>query len=504
MIHKPRNAEAVDTVFNNLQKKERETEAERLLETPGQRNGHDHWKAISDAVLEKDIMELRSKLHGIAESGNFAESDFNTPFDLTGKTVIPGDLSQWTEEDVDFDDFQEPLPRIHIHNHSRVLTENTHYFYREQNPPTAQNSFPAGEEEPDAEWLALEAALKEGDIIDLRRKLKQIERSVSLHRYSEEEIQNFLEGKMTPEEVRLFRDELSFTPELKADVDLSIGVGQAVGETDIMALRETLSGIIGREHSSSRNLEEIEAFLGDGMDDEARGAFVDEMSENRDLRAQVKLVRELDTALGEKDILGLRDALRKIPGDVYRQEKKSLIPALRKGNKKALYPIVAALFILMLGISSILKMMSDDSRAIYDFYYTVPRAPVVFRAAAGAGDGGLYEGLKQFNQGNYHTAILYLGETEGDPVNPAARFYAGASHQALREFGSAVTEYEMVIRHNDNLFLEQAEWYYALCQVGEGRPELAETSLKAVIRRNGYYHKQASSLLQKINKKKRP
>ena len=72
MIHKPRNAEAVDTVFNNLQKKERETEAERLLETPGQRNGHDHWKAISDAVLEKDIMELRSKLHGIAESGNFA------------------------------------------------------------------------------------------------------------------------------------------------------------------------------------------------------------------------------------------------------------------------------------------------------------------------------------------------------------------------------------------------------------------------------------------------
>ncbi len=501
MTHKPRKAASLETVFNDLPINGKHTqEAESLRNIPGTHNGHDHWKEIGDAISEKDIMEFRDLLQKIEINGNSEHPDPGTPFDLACNTDLHELEGLWPDDESEAPETMEPLPRIHLHHHRRIASETTHYFYKDQGAAASLDSSSPEEDDGDAAWLALEEAMRENDVISLRDTLRQIGKHVSSHQYTTEEIENYLEGTMNPAETALLEEELTQSQALRADINLSLEVEKAAGETDIMSLRETLGKVFSRENSTSMDLAEIEAFLYDEMDDAARSGFVNELLENRDLKSEVELVREIDTALSEKEVMALRDSLRQVSGEVYREVRKTVLPVSGLKNKTRM-ATVAALFLLLLGISSVLKFGAGGGDDLYNTYFSSPHAPGVFRSTDLQADRVFSEGLKLYNQGHYNSALLYFRDAlHGEQGSPAAGFYAGASYQQLKQFTSAISAYDKVITHNNNLFVEQAEWYTALCYVGSGNLVLAGNQLEAVIRRGGFYKKDASGLLKRIRK----
>jgi hypothetical protein len=68
----------------------------------------------------------------------------------------------------------------------------------------------------------------------------------------------------------------------------------------------------------------------------------------------------------------------------------------------------------------------------------------------------------------------------------------------LNKYPKAVTEYSKVIDHGNNMFIEEAEWYKALCYLKMNKRAEAKKELLAVIDRRGHYQKDAKAILRKL------
>ncbi|MDX9697747.1 MAG: hypothetical protein RBT49_18285, partial [Bacteroidales bacterium] len=101
--------------------------------------------------------------------------------------------------------------------------------------------------------------------------------------------------------------------------------------------------------------------------------------------------------------------------------------------------------------------------------------------------------------GNYEKAIeLYDIAIKEETEKFVFHFYKGASLQNMNKLEEAIPEYNQVIKHGDNMYLEEAEWNKSMCYLKLGNKELAKTQLEAIMARNGYYKKDAKAVLKRI------
>lgn len=89
------------------------------------------------------------------------------------------------------------------------------------------------------------------------------------------------------------------------------GLEEAILETDILNLRETLQHV-AKSVEPQYSVEEIDDFLNGEMGDEILAEFETEMEQNSALMAEVEMHRELEAALEEVDVMDLRNEIRNI------------------------------------------------------------------------------------------------------------------------------------------------------------------------------------------------
>jgi len=82
--------------------------------------------------------------------------------------------------------------------------------------------------------------------------------------------------------------------------------------------------------------------------------------------------------------------------------------------------------------------------------------------------------------------------------NPVFDFYKAASLQKLDKLDGAIAGYTKVIRHGDNMFIEESEWYRSLCYLKQGNEQKANTELLAVINRRGHFENEAKSVIRRL------
>lgn len=469
-------------------------------ETP---NETDLWKEVGEAILEHEIMNLRDQLHGILEQEPPGKSEFSEMFDLTESLDGNSLLEKLPDSSQEITGVQAPLPRIHVHNHKRAGNETTHLLYREQLKPLNGEQGEMDSTDYDEEWTMMEEALTEEDIIELRDRLQQIASSVSLHDYTLEEIENYKDGAMEPEDEERFREELTLNRRLHTDYRLSAEIEEALTEPEIISLRDSLKEITGKRNFHTREVSEIEAFLNGELDGAQDEVFAEEMINNKHLKKDVRLVKDVNDALSEGDIFELRDELQEIAGNIHIREKQSVIPLKAPRRKKRQFGIVAALLVCVLGISSLIRL-NGGGENLYDEYYEIPVAVAPFRAASQENTPTLEQGFKLYTRKDFSGSLNYFENIlRNDSGNIIARFYAGASYQNLNKLEDAIINYDRVIRHNDNLFVEQAEWYRALCYLGLHNYQAAESHLEAIIDRKSYYGKEALLLYKSLKKKEK-
>lgn len=501
MTHEPKMSRLLDDYLQGLMNDDQILEFEKQLEEDSQL--HEDLMLIQEieaAISETDTNQLRMQIKSVMNHETIPSEKLSAQFNLAEETNLEGFVDQMPLNQ-DVVDYLEALPKIHIENHHRNDAEVLHQVYKDQQKKTEiiedEDSFMLSDE-----WYDMEEAIQEKDIMNLRESLKQIQVSVHAHNYSIEEMESYIEGTMSSYQLGLFEEELSVNAALNADVELLFDLDEALSEADIFELRESVQSIMATETSSSHSLAEIESFIYDELDEEIRDSLANELYENDDLRAELNLIRELDEALSEKDILQLRDELRNLSVEMSVIEEKSFISFNHTSIGLKRFASVAAVLLMILGSSLMIRFLATPSGSLSDLYNESPIAITSFRTAVPDLNSQLLNGFELYNNNDFSGALNYFQKVlELDSDNPAAHFYLGASHQNLEEFGKAVTNYKSVIEHNDNIFVEQAEWYMGLCLIQLNDKQKAMTVLEAIISREGFYQEKADALLKKLKRK---
>lgn len=476
-----------DYCMDNLdqaEKKEFETE---LKSNSKLRDEVKFEREIQSATTENDVLNLREKLKEV----ELQTQNGKTPFDLLDdfdniqqltETIPPEELLK----------FYDSLPKAHVYQHELVSNENIHEFYREQNVSDMDDEGILDEfEDSEIELDGLEEALLEKDVLNLRDTLSKVSSSVR-GQCSTEEIDRYLAGELVGQELERFEQELAVNSILQREVEIHRELESALLELDVMNFRNEIAHLMETETSWNVTEKQIEDYIAGELEGEDLEVFKTELNENAGLKAELALRKNVDKAIGENDVLMFRDRLQDVKKDVESKEIKSFIPDT-KVQHIHWWRAGVAVVVLLVAFTGLLR---NNTGNIYEKYYQAPEwAP---QRSVAADLGILQKANSCFVNGEYEEAlVLYDKAIKENNEKFVFQFYKAASLQNMERFDEAIPEYSRVIKHGDNMFVEEAEWYRALCYVKLGKKDSAREQLLAIINRNGYYASDAKAVLRK-------
>ena len=390
------------------------------------------------------------------------------------------------------------FPKIHLYQHQIAGKENIHQFYKEQFGSESVSNEESGFTKYEEDLFAdIQNALEENDITDLRANLMQLAQSLPAHQYSAEEIEDYIYNQMDAELKAQFEEELVINPVLASEVRLIKEIDIAGAESDIISLRASLNEIQKSEFQATASIEELESYINSEFSDEELASFEAELTSNQKLQEEIDLVKNIDLALNETDVMQLRSNLQRIAGEIASTKQTERSFAGRFKAKRIVLSTVAASLILLLGITGIMSRQSQND--IYQNFYTKYEATGIVRSADVADNKILTEALQKYNDQDYNAAVDLFNEIIArDENNMVGHFYAGASLQETGKYPDAIKEYETVIIDKDNLFTEQAQWFIGLCYLQTNENKKAYQQFKKIAKNEGYYQQKAQAILNKI------
>ena len=454
---------------------------------------------VKQALAEKDVINLREKLNQIVQNQTEKEmiGIFNS-FNFGLSEEFSSHKNLGNQPSTDLQNITQSFPKIHLYQQQIASKENIHQFYKEQ-----FNSDSIAEDEtltPYEEDLFIEIqnALEENDILDIRANLKQIAQSMPAHTYSVEEIDSYVYNQMESELRSQFENDLNTNAALAHDVQIIKDIDLACKETDIMNLRATLNKIQKTEFQSSYRVEEIEGYIYNELSEEEMASFETELSSNKSLADEIELIRNIDLALKESEVIQLRNNLQDIAAKIASEKQTELSFITRFKARKVILSSVAASLILLLGITGLLTRQASQDK-LYQKFYAAYHISGTNRSANESADQTLSIALQKFDNQDYEVTIGLLNEvTSRNQNNMVAHFYTGASLQETGKYQDAISEYQKVIVDKDNLFIEQAQWYIGLCYLQTNENKKAYKQFKKIAENQGFYQPKAQAILRKM------
>jgi len=458
---------------------------------------------VEQAMCEQDIISLRNTLNQIVQ--NQTESAYNeniSVFDSFSFGLTEEFSSQKSSNAQlnpnDIFNFGHSFPKIHLYQHIIAGKENIHQFYKEQFETNSVSNEESGFSQIEEELFAdIQNALEENDIFDLRANLMQVAQSIPAHQYSVEDIEDYIYNQMDSDLMAQFEQELTINSDLASEVRLNKEIDLAGAESDIMNLRASLNKIQRSEFQSSASIEELESYIHSELSNEELASFEAELTSNQKLMDEIELIKNIDLALSETDVMQLRNNLQNIASEIAanKQTERSFVGKFKA--KRIVLSTVAASLILLLGITGIMSRQSQGD--IYQKFYTKYEATGIVRSANLTANKTLSEALQKFENQDYNAALdLFTEVITRDQNNMVGHFYTGVSLQETGKYQNAIKEYETVIIDKDNLFTEQAEWYIGLCYLQTNENKKAYKQFKKIAKNEGFYQQKAQSILNKI------
>jgi len=456
-------------------------------------------KEIDEAMGEKDIILLRNQLKNISgrtakTSENEHLTDAEAYFGLSEEVFNPVNLQVEGEQELQIGNY---LQKLHIKNHQISSREVVHDLFSEKEEMAeADNQLMSPEDE--LFFDEVRNAMSEKEVIDLRANLKSIAGSVSIHERTFNEIEDFIDGELDDEIVALIREEMLANPALADEIELHSEVSNAVEETEIMKLRRGLRAIMSHEYSHSKSIGEIDNYINDEMDENTLRHFEEELLENSGLADDLLFHKDVDRAVAEADVMVLRAKLQRL--SLEEQEKSSEMLGVSSPKRKNLFWYAAASAIVaMFAIASLLSDTPKSDQQLYASYYQPYKIGSNVSRSAVSSTDNMNIAIREIDKGNYSSALVMLEKASkaGDD-GFSISFYSGVALQELGQYKSAINSFTEVVRHGDNLLVEQSEWYIGLCYLRFEERDKALKQFKNIVARNGYYRDKSNKLLKQL------
>lgn len=247
----------------------------------------------------------------------------------------------------------------------------------------------------------------------------------------------------------------------------------------------------------------IEKYLEGKLDSKELKWFRAEMSSNPDLAREIQLRREVNRALKEKDVIDLREQLE----NIHETISADSIPYERRLHRnKVLWASVAsvAVLITLSILAYFLMFRTYSNEKLFNMYYEKYEGSSIVRSGIINPDDIFTQAVQSYNNNDYDRAVILFEQVlEKDSLNMTANMDLGISKMEKEKYDEAKKPFKSIINHNDNLFVEQAEWYLALCYLVTNNTARAKDLFEKILNNSSYNYKKAGEILQKLHHEKK-
>ena len=271
---------------------------------------------------------------------------------------------------------------------------------------------------------------------------------------------------------------------------------------DFAMIKYTLkvcSYVLSKFIKMDKNKHLISKYLEGEMDPIEATGFEEALERNPELKEELDLFREVEHAIADTEVLDLRAQLDEIHEELSPQLEK----LTRKSSKRVLrYAVAASIAVFIsLGTYSLFFKKMNNTKIVSEFYkpYDVT---LVNRSANAHISPLLREALYKYENRQYKAAIgLFQEILEINPQMTASYLYSGISYLEIKEFVNAEESFQAVIDHDDNLYMEQADWYLGIVYLLTDQKEKARVQFQKIKADDGYYRDEAAKILRKLKRK---
>ena len=240
----------------------------------------------------------------------------------------------------------------------------------------------------------------------------------------------------------------------------------------------------------------IQPFLDGELSREELDWFNQELQSNAVLAEDIKLYREVDSAIREQDVMELRDQLDVIHNSIGDPTKE---PAQHSRIRKVLSYGVIVLLSILISFGILLKVQHKKltNEQIYQRHYEPYEVTMIYRS--GETQSLINLAQSKYDAQDFFGAIEIYEQILGkEPGDMESNLYSGISYLETEQYSKAENRFGTIIDHNDNLFIEQAEWYLGFCYLRTGKNLEARSHFKEISKGDGSFNKKARKIMRSI------
>jgi TolA-binding protein len=239
----------------------------------------------------------------------------------------------------------------------------------------------------------------------------------------------------------------------------------------------------------------IERYNAGEMNIAERQWFEKEIEGNERLRNEVNLRKKTDMLLKNQNIISLRNKL----SDIEKRRKEAAVPV--KNARKHAYTRYAAVIavVLLAGGALLFTGKAPDRDNLVSRYYKPYDPPAAQRSGRAPDNADFTLALEFYNTHDYANAAVFFNKVlASNPGDMQAEILNGVSNFEEKKYPEAKSSFVKVITDNNNLFIETAKWYLALCYINTNEKEKALSQLKTIIKEGGIYAADAKKISKKL------
>jgi tetratricopeptide (TPR) repeat protein len=237
----------------------------------------------------------------------------------------------------------------------------------------------------------------------------------------------------------------------------------------------------------------IERYNSGEMSDTEKQWFLKELEGNEKLRNEVDLRKRTDEILKKQDVISLRNKL----SEIERQRNKVKSP--QKDSRRSVFIKYAAVVAVLVLIGSVVLLPGKkfNSDEIVKQYYKAYNPPANQRSAQSAADADFTLALEFYNTHDYNkAAILFNKVLDNQPNDMQTMLLIGVSNYEEKKYPEAKQSFGKVLDDNNNLYVDQARWYLALCYLNTGEKEKAMQLFDEISKESGIYQNDAKKIVK--------
>jgi len=244
----------------------------------------------------------------------------------------------------------------------------------------------------------------------------------------------------------------------------------------------------------------LQKYLDNELSESELSRFEQELSASPELMVDLDLFREVEEAISDTEVLDFRAQLNGLREDTNRSDSGRKV---FRFSRPWHYAASAALALLIaIGLATVLGRPLSNSDLFVK--YMKPYELVLTNRSI---ESDLVKVIMSkaevaYMEGDFEKAVFYFGEVlEKDPSKIEADFSIGVSNMGLQKFVDASESFDKVIQHDDNLFIQKAEWFQAGCLLAMDETERARRQLISIANEDKhFYHNDAEKVLKRMKR----